>query len=44
MIRDSLATALRAALTDLGIDAPGPIHLERPAATRATWLASWWIA
>jgi arginyl-tRNA synthetase len=31
MIRDSLATALRAALTDLGIDAPAEIHLERPA-------------
>jgi arginyl-tRNA synthetase len=30
MIRDSLATALRAALTDLGIDAPAEIHLERP--------------
>jgi arginyl-tRNA synthetase len=31
MIRDSLATALRAALTDVGIDAPAQIHLERPA-------------
>jgi arginyl-tRNA synthetase len=30
MIRDSLATALRAALTDLGVDAPAEIHLERP--------------
>jgi arginyl-tRNA synthetase len=31
MIRDSLATALRAALTDAGIDAPAEVHLERPA-------------
>ncbi len=31
MIRDSLATALSAALTDVGIDAPAQIHLERPA-------------
>ncbi|MEX2293750.1 MAG: arginine--tRNA ligase [Acidimicrobiales bacterium] len=31
MIRDSLAGALRAALTDVGIDAPAQIHLERPA-------------
>lgn len=30
MIRDSLATALRAALADVGIDAPAEIHLERP--------------
>lgn len=30
MIRDSLATALRAALTDLGIEPPAEIHLERP--------------
>jgi arginyl-tRNA synthetase len=31
MIRDALADALRAALTDLGVDAPAEIHLERPA-------------
>lgn len=31
MIRDSLATALRAALTEAGIDAPAEVHLERPA-------------
>src|SRR5436190_6394493 len=31
MIRDSLATALRAALLEVGIDAPADIHLERPA-------------
>jgi len=31
VIRDSLATALRAALADVGIDAPAEIHLERPA-------------
>ncbi|MEO7428267.1 MAG: arginine--tRNA ligase [Acidimicrobiales bacterium] len=31
MIRDSLASALRAALTAVGIDAPDQIHLERPA-------------
>jgi arginyl-tRNA synthetase len=31
MIRDSLITALRAALTDLGVDAPAEVHLERPA-------------
>ena len=30
MIRDSLATALRAALTDVGIEPPAEIHLERP--------------
>jgi arginyl-tRNA synthetase len=30
VIRDSLAAALRAALADLGIDAPAEIHLERP--------------
>ncbi len=30
MIRDSLATALRAALIDVGIDPPAEIHLERP--------------
>ena len=30
MIRDSLATALRAALVDVGIDPPAEIHLERP--------------
>jgi arginyl-tRNA synthetase len=30
VIRDSLATALRAALTDVGIDPPAEIHLERP--------------
>ena len=31
MIRDSLVSALRAALADVGIDAPAQIHLERPA-------------
>ncbi len=31
MIRDSLTAALRAALADVGIDAPDQIHLERPA-------------
>jgi arginyl-tRNA synthetase len=31
VIRDSLATALRAALVDVGIDPPADIHLERPA-------------
>ena len=31
MIRDSLATALRAALVDVGIEPPAEIHLERPA-------------
>ncbi|MGQ0433773.1 MAG: arginine--tRNA ligase [Microthrixaceae bacterium] len=31
MIRDSLASALRAALTDVGIEPPEQIHLERPA-------------
>ena len=30
MIRDTLATALRAALTDVGIDPPAEVHLERP--------------
>jgi arginyl-tRNA synthetase len=30
VIRDSLATALRAALTDVGIEAPAEVHLERP--------------
>ncbi len=30
MIRDSLATALRAALTEVGIEPPAEIHLERP--------------
>ena len=30
MIRDSITTALRAALTDVGIEAPAEIHLERP--------------
>jgi arginyl-tRNA synthetase len=30
VIRDSLATALRAALTDVGIEPPVEIHLERP--------------
>ncbi len=30
MIRDSLAISLRAALTDVGIDPPEEIHLERP--------------
>jgi arginyl-tRNA synthetase len=30
VIRDSLATALRAALTDVGIEPPAEIHLERP--------------
>ncbi len=30
MIRDSLATALRAALTEAGIEPPAEIHLERP--------------
>ena len=30
MIRDSLATALRAALTDVGIEPPAEVHLERP--------------
>ena len=30
MIRDSLATALRAALVDVGIEPPAEIHLERP--------------
>ena len=30
MIRDSLATALRAALTEAGIEPPIEIHLERP--------------
>lgn len=30
MIRDSLATALRSALTEVGIEAPAEIHLERP--------------
>jgi arginyl-tRNA synthetase len=31
MIRDTLAASLRAALADVGIDAPDDIHLERPA-------------
>jgi arginyl-tRNA synthetase len=31
VIRDSLATALRAALTEVGIEPPAQIHLERPA-------------
>ncbi|MDQ2651317.1 MAG: arginine--tRNA ligase [Actinomycetota bacterium] len=31
MLRDSLTTALRAALATAGIDAPAEIHLERPA-------------
>jgi arginyl-tRNA synthetase len=31
VIRDSLATALRAALTEAGIEPPAEIHLERPA-------------
>ena len=31
MIRESLTSALRAALSDVGIDAPPDIHLERPA-------------
>ena len=31
MIRDSLATSLRAALLDEGIEPPAEIHLERPA-------------
>jgi arginyl-tRNA synthetase len=31
VIRDSLASALRAALVDLGIDPPAEVHLERPA-------------
>ncbi len=31
MIRDVLTTALRAALAEVGIDAPAEIHLERPA-------------
>ncbi len=31
MIRESLATALRAALSAAGVDAPAEIHLERPA-------------
>ena len=30
MIRDSLATALRVALTEVGIEPPAEIHLERP--------------
>jgi arginyl-tRNA synthetase len=30
VIRDSLTAALRAALADVGIDAPAEIHLERP--------------
>ncbi len=30
MIRESLTAALRAALADLGIEAPAEIHLERP--------------
>ena len=30
MIRDSLATALRAALVDVGIEPPAEVHLERP--------------
>src|SRR3546814_13155018 len=30
-LRDSLTSALRAALADVGIDAPAEIHLERPA-------------
>ncbi|MEO7572293.1 MAG: arginine--tRNA ligase [Acidimicrobiales bacterium] len=30
MIRDSLAAALRAALTEVGIEPPAEIHLERP--------------
>jgi arginyl-tRNA synthetase len=30
VIRDSLATALRAALVDVGIEPPAEIHLERP--------------
>ena len=30
LIRDTLADALRVALTDVGIDAPEQIHLERP--------------
>jgi len=30
VIRDSLAAALRAALTDVGIEPPAEIHLERP--------------
>ena len=31
MIRDALASALRAALTEAGIEPPAEIHLERPA-------------
>ena len=31
MIRESLATALRAALVDVGLEPPAEIHLERPA-------------
>ncbi len=31
MIRDSLASALRAALVEVGIDPPAEVHLERPA-------------
>ncbi|MGH9085247.1 MAG: arginine--tRNA ligase, partial [Acidimicrobiales bacterium] len=31
MIRDTLTAALRAALTEAGVDAPADIHLERPA-------------
>jgi arginyl-tRNA synthetase len=31
VIRDSLTAALRAALADVGLDAPAEIHLERPA-------------
>jgi arginyl-tRNA synthetase len=31
VIRESLTSALRAALSDVGIDAPPDIHLERPA-------------
>ncbi|MGH9274376.1 MAG: arginine--tRNA ligase, partial [Acidimicrobiales bacterium] len=30
MIRDELTAALRAALADVGIDAPAEVHLERP--------------
>ena len=30
MIRDTLTTALRAALTEVGIEPPGEIKLERP--------------
>jgi arginyl-tRNA synthetase len=31
MIRDTLVTALRASLTELGVAAPAEVHLERPA-------------